>query len=112
MKQLAREDLEKLKHWVNKVNNRKTCKTCGDKCILQPKEEKMKKIIVSMKDCQNCKSLKAQNPDIESVEIEDMDMLLKFARAVGIKSMPFVVVTGDVGELNDDLAKKVLDFTK
>lgn len=63
----------------------------------------MKKIIVSMPNCQNCKALKSQNPDVESVEIDDMSVLLNFARVVGIKSMPFIVTVGEVSDLNQDL---------
>ena len=42
MKDLTLEDLQKIKHWVDKVNNKKTCKTCGDKCIIDPKKGEKK----------------------------------------------------------------------
>lgn len=59
----------------------------------------MRKIIISIPNCQKCKMLKEQNPDAESVELQP-DQLLQFARAVGIQSMPFVVVVGEVQELD------------
>ena len=43
--------------------------------------------------------LKTQHPEAESVELQP-DQLLQFARAVGIQSMPFVVVVGEVNELD------------
>ena len=52
-----------------------------------------------MENCSKCKMLKEQNPDAESVELQP-DQLLQFARAVGIQSMPFVVIVGDVNELD------------
>ena len=59
----------------------------------------MRKIIISMKDCSKCKTLKDIHPEAESVELQP-DELLQFARAVGIQSMPFVVVVGDVQDLD------------
>lgn len=59
----------------------------------------MRKIIISIPNCQKCQMLKTQNPDAESVELQP-DQLLQFARAVGIQSMPFVVCVGDVSELD------------
>lgn len=59
----------------------------------------MRKIIISIPNCQKCKMLKEQNPDAESVELQP-DQLLQFARAVGIQSMPFVVCVGEVNELD------------
>ena len=59
----------------------------------------MRKIIIAMENCSKCKMLKEQNPDAESVELQP-DQLLQFARAVGIQSMPFVVIVGDVNELD------------
>ena len=58
----------------------------------------MRKIIVSMENCQRCEMLKAQCPDAEVVKAEPSE-LLQFARLVGIQSMPFVVVTGETNEL-------------
>ena len=58
----------------------------------------MRKIIVGIPNCQKCQMLKLQNPDAESVELQP-DQLLSFARAVGIQSMPFVVVLGEPHEL-------------
>lgn len=59
----------------------------------------MRKIIISMENCSKCKVLREQNPDAESVELQP-DQLLQFARAVGIQSMPFVCIVGDVQELD------------
>lgn len=58
----------------------------------------MRKIIVSMENCQKCEMLKAQCPDAEVVKAQPSE-LLQFARLVGIQSMPFVVVTGEPHEL-------------
>ena len=62
----------------------------------------MRKIIVSMENCQRCEILKAQCPDAEVVKAEPSE-LLQFARLVGIQSMPFVVCTGESQELGDIL---------
>lgn len=59
----------------------------------------MRKIIIAMKDCSKCKNLKEMNPDAESVELQP-DELLQFARAVGIQSMPFLCIVGEVNELD------------
>ncbi|MFQ6703558.1 MAG: hypothetical protein ACLRFP_00540 [Alphaproteobacteria bacterium] len=58
----------------------------------------MRKIIVSMENCQKCEMLKAQCPDAEVVKADPSE-LLQFARLVGIQSMPFLVVTGEPQEL-------------
>ena len=50
-----------------------------------------RKIIISIPNCQKCKMLMAQCPDAEHVELQPAE-ILQFARAVGIQSMPFVVV--------------------
>ena len=52
-----------------------------------------------MKDCSKCKTLKDMNPEAESVELQP-DQLLQFARAVGVQSMPFLCIVGDVSELD------------
>lgn len=62
----------------------------------------MRKIIISMENCQRCEMLKAQCPDAEVVKAEPSE-LLQFARLVGIQSMPFLVVTGEPQELGDIL---------
>lgn len=59
----------------------------------------MRKIIISIPNCQKCKMLKEQNPEAESVELQPAE-LLQFARAVNIQSMPFVVVVGEVQDLD------------
>lgn len=58
----------------------------------------MRKIIVSMDNCQKCEMLKAQCPDAEVVKAEPPE-LLQFARMVGIQSMPFVVITEPTAEV-------------
>lgn len=58
----------------------------------------MRKIIVSMPDCQKCKMLMAQCPDAEHIELQPNE-LLAFARATGIKSMPFVIITDPTPEV-------------
>ena len=65
----------------------------------------MRKIIVGMENCPKCKMLKEQNPNAEYIEIKDNDIvnLLVFARIVDIKSMPFVVVVGEMNELDEAL---------
>ena len=62
----------------------------------------MRKIIVSMENCQRCEMLKAQCPDAEVVKAQPSE-LLQFARLVGIQSMPFVVCTGEPSELGEIL---------
>lgn len=58
----------------------------------------MKTTIISIPLCHKCETLKTQCSDTESVIMQPND-LLPFARAVGIREMPFVVITGDVEEL-------------
>lgn len=62
----------------------------------------MRKIIISMENCQKCEMLKAQCPDAEVVKADPSE-LLQFARLVGIQNMPFVVVTGEPQELAEML---------
>lgn len=66
----------------------------------------MKAVIIGMPNCQNCNMLKGACPDVEKIEMNPVD-ILNFARVVGIKSVPFVVLTGDVGELQ--AALKTID---
>lgn len=58
----------------------------------------MRKIIISMPNCQKCEMLKKQCPDAEVVTATP-DALLPFARMVNIQSMPFVVCVGEPHEL-------------
>ena len=58
----------------------------------------MRKIILSLDNCQKCEILKAQCPDAEVVKAEPSE-LLQFARLVGIQSMPFVVITEPTAEV-------------
>lgn len=62
----------------------------------------MRKIILSMENCQRCETLKAQCPDAEVIKAQPSE-LLQFARLVGIQSMPFVVCTGEPQELAEML---------
>lgn len=58
----------------------------------------MKAIIISMEGCGKCAQLKAQCNNAECMTLTP-DAILQFARAVNIREMPFVVLTGDVSEL-------------
>ena len=65
----------------------------------------MRKVIIGMEGCQKCKMLKQACPDVELVELSPLD-ILNFARAVDIKAIPFIVVTGDQDELQKVLEQK------
>ncbi len=65
----------------------------------------MKKIIVSIENCQKCAMLKAMAPDVESVVVKPAE-ILQFAQAVGIQSMPFVVIIGEPHELAETIKEK------
>ena len=60
----------------------------------------MRKIIISMENCQKCEMLKAQCPDAEVVELAP-DKLLMLARELNIQSLPIVVLSGDNHELEE-----------
>lgn len=62
----------------------------------------MRKIILSMPNCQRCEMLKKQCPDAEVVVAQPAE-LLQFARLVGIQTMPFVVCVGETNELAEVL---------
>ena len=62
----------------------------------------MKAKIISMENCQNCATLKMSCPDVENIVVDPMDFL-PFCRATEIRTMPFVVLTGDVQELKKAL---------
>lgn len=62
----------------------------------------MRKIILSMPGCSRCKSLAAQCPDAEVVEL-DQAVLLALARPLNITSMPIVVLVGNPQELAEKL---------
>lgn len=64
----------------------------------------MKTIIVGIENCQKCAMLKQMVPNAESVILQPAD-LLQFARAVGIQSMPFVVITGEPQELANKIGE-------
>lgn len=62
----------------------------------------MRKIIISMENCQRCETLKAQCPDAEVVEL-DQATLLALARATNVKMMPMVLLSDEVNELAEVL---------
>lgn len=62
----------------------------------------MRKIILSQEGCSKCKSLAAQCPDAEVVELAP-DKLLMLARELNIQSLPIVVLAGDPQELAEVL---------
>lgn len=64
----------------------------------------MKKIIVGTQDCMQCKMLSMACPDVEKIEMSQDDILI-LARQLQIKSLPFVVVTGPIDELQKELQK-------
>ena len=64
----------------------------------------MKTIIISIENCQKCAMLKQMAPNTDSFVLQPGD-LLQFARAAGIQSMPFVVMTGEPQELADKIKK-------
>lgn len=51
-----------------------------------------------MENCQKCAMLKAIAPDADVITVQPAE-ILQFARAAGVSSMPFVVVTGEPQEL-------------
>lgn len=63
------------------------------KCLYHhnTRRKQMRKIIVSMENCQKCEMLKAQCPDAEVVILEPAT-LLTIARALNIQSLPIVVL--------------------
>ena len=65
----------------------------------------MKATIISIENCHRCNTLKTLCPDTDAVTIQPAE-LLPFARAVGLREMPFVVVSGDVEELAKLLKEK------
>ena len=67
----------------------------------------MRKIIISMNNCQKCKMLKAQSPDAEVVEL-DQPTLLALARALNVRTLPMVVLAS---ESIEELAERINDTT-
>ena len=59
----------------------------------------MKATIISIANCHKCNTLKTLCPDTDAVTMQPAE-LLPFARAVGLREMPFVVISGDVEELS------------
>lgn len=62
----------------------------------------MRKIILSQQGCSKCKSLAAQCPDADVVEMKQ-ELLLALARELDIRSLPIVVLTGEPQELSEKL---------
>ena len=65
----------------------------------------MKKTIIGTDNCQNCAMLKNMVPGVDFIELNPMDFL-PFCRAVGIQTVPFVIVTGTPQELGKLLEDK------
>ena len=65
----------------------------------------MRKIILSQEGCSKCKTLALQVPD---AEIEtDAATIMNLARALGIRDLPIVVLTGTPSELAEVLKRKI-----
>ena len=62
----------------------------------------MRKIILSQEGCSKCKTLAEQCPDAEVVILEPAT-LLTIARALDIRSLPIIVLTGEQQELLEKL---------
>ena len=62
----------------------------------------MRKIILSQPGCMKCKMLATRVPDTEVIELP-ISTLLELARELNIKSLPIVVLSGDVTELSERL---------
>ena len=55
--------------------------------------------IVTMTGCHKCRTLKDLCPDTQCVEGIDESVLLAFARAANLRSLPFLVISGEPDEL-------------
>lgn len=66
----------------------------------------MKATIVGIPGCSKCKMLSTQCPDANYV-VPDQNVLLTFAREIGVQTLPIVVLTGEQNELAS--AIKVMD---
>lgn len=62
----------------------------------------MRKIILGQPGCMKCKTLAAQCPDAEYMEL-DQALLLSLARATNIQSLPIVLLSGELPELQEVL---------
>ncbi|MFQ6744920.1 MAG: hypothetical protein ACLRFN_03000, partial [Alphaproteobacteria bacterium] len=62
---------------------------------------KMKCVVFSAENCPKCEMLKTTCPDVECIEItaDNQIPVLNFCRMANIKSLPFVVMTGELNEL-------------
>ena len=58
----------------------------------------MKSIIISMPGCSRCKMLKELCPDAEVIQPSQED-LIKLGRMLNIQSLPFVVLSGEITDL-------------
>lgn len=61
----------------------------------------MKVIVFSAENCQKCEMLKMACPDADCYTINPDNQLtiLNFAKMANIKSLPFLIVTGETNEL-------------
>lgn len=61
----------------------------------------MKVKVFSAENCQKCEMLKMACPDADcyTINADNQTTILNFARMANIKSLPFLIVTGEVDEL-------------
>ena len=62
----------------------------------------MRTVIVGIPGCSKCKRLKELNPDAEYVEANPQ-AIIPLARELQFAEMPFVVLTGSVDELAEEI---------
>ena len=80
------------------MENRNTAEMCNEK----KRNKIMRKIIVGMDGCPKCKRLAELNPDAEYIEA-DPQAIIPLARELKFAEMPFVVITGSVDELAEEM---------
>lgn len=80
------------------MENRNTAEMCNEK----KRNKIMRKIIVGIPGCSKCKRLKELNPDAEYVEVNPQ-AIIPLARELQFAEMPFVVLTGSVDELAEEI---------
>ena len=69
--------------------------------MFKERKKQMRKIILSQEGCSKCKTLASQVPDAE-VET-DTATIMNLARALNIRELPIVVLTGTLSELAEVL---------
>ena len=62
------------------------------------KGKEMRTIIIGQPGCSQCKMLAMSCPDAEKLEPQPAE-LMALAQMLGVKSLPIVVCTGELGEL-------------